>query len=673
MKKFLAALFILWASAAQAQWQVPSAQVPLGKGTGNVGFNYVAGAIGSGTRCLIDTTIPTFGACGGGIVTSTPHTQDFIATTNFTPGTTTQLTLSSTPASIDLVMISFDGVTQSANTWSLSTATITFNAAIPVNTQVVEVKWFSVTVSGGGAVASLNSLNGILNLVAGTGINIVSGGATITVSNTGVSNVTVNAVPITGAVTLAAGTGTTVTASGNTVTIASTAINTLCSLAPTLCTAAFGYTNIMWYNAKCNGVYASNQNAAYSSTNLSIASGSTTLLSTGSTFTSADVGKSVWVPGAGVASAGLSTTISAFIDSTHVSLALAAGTAITTFAATQANPFVYGTDDTTAIQAAMTATPTGGDLRIPGSTTGCLIKQQGGNAYALLQDHPFSIRGTGHFSNLMTDPSIPATVDNLLVQTGSFGDWSNITWESFSIGDSASFFPPTLLMYTRHGKRGLALVDNASAALISTNVRNMTIGESSNDYSLYLGNPSGLSGAQHNNIGPTNKIWGGVKFDLVADSNRIFMNTLQGSSTFGGIFSFVPGAGKFEFSSNNVTWAGGFKLESGTMPSIVHNYFEELYATSESNNAMVDFNGAVGTIAVPTFWDNIINSSVSTTATPVRYANSSGGVFGANYIATSNSRTHVTSVASLSCIAPNNWIGAGTHFSTALANSYAGC
>jgi hypothetical protein len=602
-------------------------------------FATTSGALTSGDCVKIDANgnLADNGA-GCGANSNTPHTQDFLAVTNFTAGTTTSLTLSSAPTSTDLLIIAFDGVWQNANTWSLAGAVVTFNAAIPLNTQVVEAKWSTSSTLAG------------------------------------VGSITANAVPLTGAVTLASGTiGPDITAVGSTITFTTKALNVICGLVPSACTAALGYTNIMWYGAKCDGVYASNQNAAYTATNLSITSGTPNLLSSGSTFTSADVGKSIWVPGAGAAGVGLSTTIAAFVDATHVTLGANASTTVTAVAATQANPFVYGTDDTTNIQAAMTATPTGGTLLIPGSTTGCLIKKQGANAYALLQDHPFNIRGQGHFSNLMTDPSIASTVDNLLVQTGSFGDWANIVWENFSIGDSASFFPPSLLMYTRHGKRGLALVDSATIAFAGIIVRNMSIGESGNDYSLYLGNATGLGGAQFNIIGPLNKIWGGVRFEGVADSNRIFMNTLQGSSTFGGLFSHIAGAGKFEFSSNNVTWAGGFKLESGFKPSVIHNYFEELYATSESNNALVDFNGGAGTISLPLFWDNIVSAAVSSTSTPVRYSNSTGGIFGGNSLSTSTSRTLVTSTITLNCTAPNNWIGGGTHFSTALANTYAGC
>lgn len=456
------------------------------------------------------------------------------------------------------------------------------------------------------------------------------------------------------------------TSNGTNGSFVHTALNAMCSILPSACTQVFGFTRIGWYGAKCDAVYSSSQNAASNPTTLTIGSGSTTLLSTGSVFTSADAGKSIWVPGAGVAGVGLSTTISAFVDASHVVLATGASTAVTTFTPTNASPFVYGTDDTTAIQAAFAGTPVGGVLYISAQTTGCLIKQQGANTYSLLQDHPFSIRGSGRYSTLMTDPSIPATVDNIRTSTGQF-DWSSIVWEGFSIGDAPSWIPFTAQMYTRHGKRGLALVDNASFTFINTTIRNVQIGESGNDYSVYMGN--GTSSPSTNNLITESEIWGGIRFQLVSDSNRIFSNRLLGTSTFGGSFEFVVGSGRFDFMFNNVTWTGGTHIESGIKITLDHNYFEELFATTGANNAMVDWNGGTGTITAPSFEDNIVNAAVSSTSTPVRYNNvGAGGVFGKNVIITSTARTGVASTVNINCSAPNTWIGVGTHFSTALAS-----
>lgn len=57
------ALLLAAAFPAQAQWQVPSGSIPVGKGPGNTGFNTVGGSVGTGLKCLIDSSPPTFGAC----------------------------------------------------------------------------------------------------------------------------------------------------------------------------------------------------------------------------------------------------------------------------------------------------------------------------------------------------------------------------------------------------------------------------------------------------------------------------------------------------------------------------------------------------------------------------------------------------------------------------------
>ena len=136
-------------------------------------------ATGSGFGC---NTI-TGGGGGGG----TAVVQDFIAGTNYTPGTTTQLTLSTTPSSPAAISITFDGVHQSANTWTLSGSVITFSAVIPLNTQVVEAQWVASSGGGGG---------GVTSITAGAGLS----GGTITTSGT-IALAPVSANTVLGAVT----------------------------------------------------------------------------------------------------------------------------------------------------------------------------------------------------------------------------------------------------------------------------------------------------------------------------------------------------------------------------------------------------------------------------------------------------------------------------------------
>jgi hypothetical protein len=88
-------------------------------------------------------------------------------------------------------------------------------------------------------------------------------------------------------------------------------------------------------------------------------SGSKTLVVTGATFTSAVVGKTVWVQYAAGGGAPLKTTVEAYVNSTTLTMAVAASV---TFGA--ADVFV-GADDTAAIDAAVAALVTGQSLYFP--------------------------------------------------------------------------------------------------------------------------------------------------------------------------------------------------------------------------------------------------------------------------------------------------------------------
>ena len=87
---------------------------------------------------------------GGGTVNATA--QVFVAGTDFTPGTTTSLTLSSAPPSTATLEISFDGIKQfpgASYSWTLSGTTVTFSPAIPIGTSAVLAQWIGTALSIG--------------------------------------------------------------------------------------------------------------------------------------------------------------------------------------------------------------------------------------------------------------------------------------------------------------------------------------------------------------------------------------------------------------------------------------------------------------------------------------------------------------------------------------------
>jgi hypothetical protein len=95
-------------------------------------------------------------------------------------------------------------------------------------------------------------------------------------------------------------------------------------------------------------------------TGAAITTGTKNLTVSGATFTSADVGKSIYVQGAGAAGVSLASTIATFTNATHVVLADNAGTTISS------GSVAYGTDCTSAIQTAFnTANSAGNALHIP--------------------------------------------------------------------------------------------------------------------------------------------------------------------------------------------------------------------------------------------------------------------------------------------------------------------
>jgi hypothetical protein len=101
----------------------------------------------------------------------------------------------------------------------------------------------------------------------------------------------------------------------------------------------------------------------------SITSGSTALTVIGASFTSADIGKIIIVPGAGASGGALVSTIAARSSNSMLTLADAAGTTISSVSTTVA----YGTDDREAVQVAINS----GDFTLSFSDTTLLIGAPG--------------------------------------------------------------------------------------------------------------------------------------------------------------------------------------------------------------------------------------------------------------------------------------------------------
>jgi hypothetical protein len=91
---------------------------------------------------------------------------------------------------------------------------------------------------------------------------------------------------------------------------------------------------------------------------VAMTAGSPTLTATSNPFVSSDVGKVVWVPGAGASGRTLGGTITAFTNAGQVTLSASAGTSVT------GKTIGFGTDDTAAIQAATDAASAAGGGKV---------------------------------------------------------------------------------------------------------------------------------------------------------------------------------------------------------------------------------------------------------------------------------------------------------------------
>lgn len=133
-----------------------------------------------------DTTPDRWVSASFGASAGETKNQTFASGVGFTAGSTTQLTLttSPTPASSAAMRLYFDAARQLPSEWSYNpgTAVITFNEAIPVGVEKVFVEWESSSVPVGtpsdGTVSWAKLASGIIASVA----NMVSGAADVILS-----------------------------------------------------------------------------------------------------------------------------------------------------------------------------------------------------------------------------------------------------------------------------------------------------------------------------------------------------------------------------------------------------------------------------------------------------------------------------------------------------------
>ena len=117
----------------------PSGSEEIDEASGSI----TIGVTNSGRVFLSDTdTAPdSWTTIQFGPVGATMTVQNYADGVGFTSGTTTSLTTSSAAGSEDNVVVTFDGVTQHHNTYTVASTTVTFDAAIPLGVANVEIRF----------------------------------------------------------------------------------------------------------------------------------------------------------------------------------------------------------------------------------------------------------------------------------------------------------------------------------------------------------------------------------------------------------------------------------------------------------------------------------------------------------------------------------------------------
>lgn len=161
----------------------------------------------------------------------------------------------------------------------------------------------------------------------------------------------------------------------------------------------------------------------------------TTLNSATAGFTTADVGKYVTVRGAGAAGAILKTTISAYVSATAVTIADAASTTVT------GARTVYGTDDTTAVQAAVDRAETyGGVFDGLGRQYGITSRVSIGGSLAIAGQNATLVAVGGTWASDSTGAMLAITaasnfVDSQLGLTGINANCNEVAKSGFYINE----------------------------------------------------------------------------------------------------------------------------------------------------------------------------------------------------------------------------------------------
>jgi hypothetical protein len=253
------------------------------------------------------------------------------------------------------------------------------------------------------------------------------------------------------------------------------------------------------------------------------------------------------------------------------------------------------TDDTACLQAAITATPHGGELRLPAGKSALITCASPVNNACLNVPYPMKFGGTGmntdQFGSVLKIPiTVPITVDAMRLLGDANGS------DGYYLHDFA---------FQCDGGAGVCARSVVNIDVTSFPIARLTIARVAMGYGqwgscgLRITNPTPLlNGFFVSDIGPGNIIKNGVCGQNIGDSVRFWNNDVPYSTgsptcTPGFDLSYVTGAQQTTISGNNVTQTkcGALHLGSAARSTYVFdNFFEGGVSGTDtgSNGALVD-------------------------------------------------------------------------------------
>ena len=323
------------------------------------------------------------------------------------------------------------------------------------------------------------------------------------------------------------------------------------------------------------------------------------------------------------------------------------------------------TDDTTAIAAAIAATPSGGTLYFPAGsylisgsgsqiftiTTPINILGMGSNAGA-------AVSGTTSGSTFLLAASVPNTRDVFHIVGVTNSVLRGYSFKNFNVGVISGGLGQNVLHFD-----STAGTTTGFAEVVIDNVA-MGPSASSGGNSIFVNNGTGTNtnGGTFNFTVQKSYLAGGVQFRQAGDTLRVIDNIITGVNA-GVLSSQVAGAGQLLVLNNNITNSGGaVVINSGYAPVIAFNEIES-GTTTEANGALVDISGAVSSVSSAKIINNQIQAT-SGTATPIRVAVATTTFIDGNRLSTPSAYAHIVNTAS----ATGTTIGLGNEFDGGGAN-----